>query len=86
MGIENAPEREILPEMRRILARRGFNPEGEMKSFRSYKITTDDAGMPTKLTWLGDIPIPAEKSQAEKDAEKLAEWEKTYGKREVERG
>jgi len=52
------------------------------KIFRSWSIERDAEGLPCKLYWDGDFVIPAKQTPAELDAERLAEHEQIYGKRE----
>lgn len=49
--------------------------------FREFSIERDEQNMPTKLIWRSDYELPAKQTQAQKDAEKLAEYESVYGKR-----
>jgi len=53
------------------------------KTFRAYEIERDAEGLPTKLTWRGDHPIPERRSEADAERDKLAEHERIYGKREA---
>jgi hypothetical protein len=48
---------------------------------RRYFIERDADGMPTELSWRGDVPAPAKKTKAELDRERLDEYERVYGKR-----
>jgi len=49
--------------------------------FRRYEFECDAEGNVTKLYWCGDEVIPATKTRAELDAERLAEHERICGKR-----
>lgn len=50
-------------------------------TFRAYSFERDEKGMPTKMYWLGDIPLPERKTREQQDEERLIEHERTYGKR-----
>ncbi len=51
---------------------------------RGFSIERNDKGQPVSMTWTGDYEAPVKPTKAEKDAAKLAEHERIYGKRTAE--
>ena len=51
------------------------------RKFLHYEIERDSEGMPKAMHWIGDYEVPAIKTKKELDAEKLADYERVYGKR-----
>jgi hypothetical protein len=48
-------------------------------TFRQFAIERDSKGLPARMVWLGDVPIPDPPTKEEMEAEKLKEWQRMYG-------